>query len=255
MNAPEVTIIIPNWNHELVLPRAIQSATRAVAALRAEGIDGRVLVVDDASRDGSRALLRQLESHYYDDGLRVLALRENVGPGAARDRAVAEAGTPYVVFLDADNELAHENLPLFLRAMRETGAAVIFGNVLSYEFLGVEWFNHESFLSRVYRMNHIDMLSLCDAQQIQDSEAFWKVRGIVCEDWEFFLHLAANGRRLVHVPVLFGRYYRYGMSRLQFDLQDDEKIIYRLYNQFPNVRRQAPLNTLHLRYHPELGYL
>ena len=53
-----VTIAIPNWNHEILLPRSIASALRAVDLLRNEGVPAEVLVIDDASRDGSQTLLR-----------------------------------------------------------------------------------------------------------------------------------------------------------------------------------------------------
>ena len=67
-----VTIAIPNWNHEILLPRSIASALRAVDLLRNEGVPAEVLVIDDASRDGSQTLLRQLEALYSKAGLRCL---------------------------------------------------------------------------------------------------------------------------------------------------------------------------------------
>ena len=57
-----VTIAIPNWNHEVLLPRSVLSALRTVAILREQGVPAEVLVIDDFSRDGSLTLLRQLEA-------------------------------------------------------------------------------------------------------------------------------------------------------------------------------------------------
>ena len=126
-----VTVAIPNWNHELMLARSVGSALRAVRLLRSRGVAAEVLVIDDASRDGSPVLLRQLEALYYDDGLRVLALRHNVGLAAVRNTALREAAHRYVVFMDADNELLPDNLHQFYRSIRDTGAAAVYGNLLS----------------------------------------------------------------------------------------------------------------------------
>src|SRR5688572_2215513 len=88
---PGVTIVIPNWNHEYLLPRSVGSALRAARDLRARGVRADVLVVDDHSRDGSLTLLRQLEALHADDGLRVLALRQNLGLPGARNVALRAA--------------------------------------------------------------------------------------------------------------------------------------------------------------------
>ena len=85
-----VTIAIPNWNHEVFLPRSVGSALAAVKELRRHGLGGEVLVVDDQSRDGSLMLLRQLEALHFAEGLRVLALPENGGVCRREIRPSAE---------------------------------------------------------------------------------------------------------------------------------------------------------------------
>src|SRR5947208_1489327 len=81
-----VTIPIPNWNHEILLPRSISSAMRAMQLLREQGMPAEVMVVDDYSRDGSPTLLRQLEALYYKDGFRCLAFGANAGLAAVRNQ-------------------------------------------------------------------------------------------------------------------------------------------------------------------------
>src|SRR5690349_16922567 len=88
MSPSGVTIAIPNWNHEYVLPRAVASGLQAVQVLRGHDVPAEVLVIDDQSRDGSLTLLRQLEALLYDRGLRVLAFRHNGGLSMARNRAL-----------------------------------------------------------------------------------------------------------------------------------------------------------------------
>ena len=124
-----VTIAIPNWNHEILLPRSIASALRAVDLLRNEGVPAEVLVIDDGSRDGPRRC-SQLEALYSKDGLRRLCFGVNAGLAASRNQTLNHARYRYLAFLDADNELIPENLPLFLETLQQTQAAVAYGNLL-----------------------------------------------------------------------------------------------------------------------------
>jgi hypothetical protein len=51
------------------------------------------------------------------------------------------------------------------------------------------------------------------------------------------------------VPLIFG------ISRAQFDLEENNPLeMTHLFNQL-GLRDRLPLNTLHLRYHPDIGYL
>src|SRR4051794_31642273 len=127
---PGVTIAIPNWNHEYLLPRSIKSALRAVELLGQVGVPAETIVFDDASRDGSLTLLRQLEALLYDKGLRVVAYTQNRGLSVMRNQALLQANYRYVIFMDADNELLSENVYQFYRAITDTGAAVVYGNLM-----------------------------------------------------------------------------------------------------------------------------
>jgi glycosyltransferase involved in cell wall biosynthesis len=255
---PGVTIAIPNWNHEIMLPRAIASALRAAGLLREEGIPSEVIVIDDASRDGSQTLLRQLEALYAQDGFRCLALGANVGLATVRNRAMEHARYRYLSFLDADNELVPENLPLFVRTLEQTGAAVAYGNLLvrtpvaDYAHYVL---SNESMQMKIFRGNYVDAFSVWDRVQLHDVGGF-ETSFNALEDYEMWLHLATNGRRIVFVPAVLGYYYALPVS-LALDRQKQDATvgrICRMYDQV-KVREFLQMNTCHLRYHPELGYL
>src|SRR5207245_8635710 len=152
MRTDGITFIVPNWNHELVLPRAVRSGLRAGEQLRDHNLNVEVLIVDDASRDGSPMLLRQLEALYYDQGVRVLALQQNSGPSTARNLALTRATYRYVIFMDADNEIVPDNVIHFYRSIRATEAAVVYGNILIYDLQGTEFCSHESYQARMFGM-------------------------------------------------------------------------------------------------------
>ena len=199
-NVPGITIVIPNWNHEFVLPRSIKSALAAVKDLRHRNIPSDVLVIDDGSRDGSLTLLRQLEALYFEQGLQVSAFSENSGIVAARNRALVLSHNDFLVFMDADNELIPENLHLFYRAIIDTGAAVVYGNLLCKEPRSghCDLISDESFQMRMFEQNYIDTFALYDRLQILDLGGYQKINAMEGhEDWELFLDLAVSGRSIV----------------------------------------------------------
>lgn len=255
-----VTIAIPNWNHELLLPRAIDSALRAVARLRDDGVPAEVLVIDEASRDGSPTLLRQLEALYYGDGLRVLALADTDSLAASRNQALASARYRYLIFLDADNELIPDNLPTFLKTLEETGAAAAYGNLLvrtAAARCAVNVLSHESIQQKMFQgFYYIDAFAVADRWQLLDMGGY-EASNRSLEDQEMWLHLAVNGRKIVFVPLVFGYYYVLPSS-MALTLGGEQSAapvqrLKRIYDQL-KARAHLPLNTEMLRFHPALGY-
>jgi N-acetylglucosaminyl-diphospho-decaprenol L-rhamnosyltransferase len=86
-------VAIVSFNTASLLRRCVQSVVADTS--------GPVLVVDNHSSDGSVELLRTEFPSVH-----VRAENKNCGYGAAANLAVAELGTPYVLLLNADTELA-----------------------------------------------------------------------------------------------------------------------------------------------------
>lgn len=94
---PEVSVVIPAFNVEAYLPRAL-------ASLEAQTVPPReVILVDDASEDGTREVAREFEQRYA--GTFTLIESEHVGAAEARNLGTAEATGDYLQFLDSDDEL------------------------------------------------------------------------------------------------------------------------------------------------------
>jgi glycosyltransferase involved in cell wall biosynthesis len=89
---PRVSVVVPTRNRRALLERALAS----VDAQRFR--DFEVLVVDDASSDGTAGWLRETRP-----GIHVLEMARRVGAGVARNRAIALARGDIVAFLDDDD--------------------------------------------------------------------------------------------------------------------------------------------------------
>jgi teichuronic acid biosynthesis glycosyltransferase TuaG len=116
--APLVTVVTPVWN-------AAATLRATVASVRAQSLpDWELILVDDASTDGSRALARALAAE--DARIRLIERAANGGAAAARNDAIRAARGRLIAFLDADDRWYPEKLA------RQTGFMGRHGHALVY---------------------------------------------------------------------------------------------------------------------------
>ena len=95
-----LTVVIPTYNRPVTLSRAIRSVLGQTHS------QFEVVVVDDGSVESAEEVVAGFE----DDRLRYLAHETNRGVSAARNTGVRAASSPWVVFLDSDDEMHPEFL-------------------------------------------------------------------------------------------------------------------------------------------------
>ena len=111
---PLVTAVIPCFNAATTLLRAIDS-------IRAQSYPNiEIITVDDGSRDGTLALLREQA------GVRVIT-QANAGAAAARNAAIAVAQGEFLAFLDADDEWHPDKLAQQVKILADNPAIVLVG--------------------------------------------------------------------------------------------------------------------------------
>jgi GT2 family glycosyltransferase len=109
-----VSVVVVNWNGEAYLDRCLS----AVEAMR--GDVGEVLVVDNASTDGSLAMLGQRHPK-----ARVVRMASNAGPAEARNAGMRAARNRWVLALDNDAVVLEDLLEKLARAAAEDERAVV----------------------------------------------------------------------------------------------------------------------------------
>jgi len=109
----KVSVIIPCYNGEALLPRAVDSALAQTEP------DLEIILVDDGSTDGSGALCDRYAAR--DGRIRVIH-QKNAGLSAARNAGMAIATGDLIAFLDADDQLVPSAYETMLRAMDAVGA-------------------------------------------------------------------------------------------------------------------------------------
>ena len=247
-----VTFCVPNWNHRNFLARSVGTALAAARELAAVGAGAQIVIVDDGSRDGSQRFLLALALADPEGLIEVVVAPRNRGLAASRNAGLRQARYRHVCFMDADNQLIPENFPLFWRAARETGAAVVYGNLLRHDGEEVEGLLSNDFIDEHFLDgNYVDAFALFDSGTLERAGGYDEAM-TSHEDWEMFLHLLAEDEDLVFVPVCLGYYYRVPHSMLHTERFDHSRM-FRVFNQ-----RKSGFSGLRSRrkmYHPDFGWL
>jgi glycosyltransferase involved in cell wall biosynthesis len=218
-----VTVIIPSYNHERFVGAAIDSV------LAQTGPRVRVLLVDDASTDGTLAAARTRR----DPRLEIRRNGKNLGLGESLYRALRAVRTPFVAILNSDDLFHPERIDRLLAALEARPRAEVAASLLapvdadgractvadsSPVFDGkrvhdwLQWFDAacqapptsgelvRPLLERNYLVTSSNLVARRDfllelAPKWRDLE--------YCVDWQVFLAAAAQGSlRIVDEPLL-----------------------------------------------------
>ena len=120
---PELSIVIPVFNEEEVLPELHR---RLTLALQAMGRSYEILFVDDGSRDRSLSVMKQLEKH-DSVHVRIFSFSRNFGHHIALTAGLDHAQGDIVIMMDADLQDQPEELHKLVDKL-ESGYDVVFAD-------------------------------------------------------------------------------------------------------------------------------
>jgi glycosyltransferase involved in cell wall biosynthesis len=110
---PDISVVLATYDRRHSLPRAI-------ASVLAQDARFELIVVDDASRDGTADYLATLT----DPRVRVIVADRNAGPSAARNLGLGAARAGIVAFLDSDDAFLPGRLGVPLAAFKADAGLV-----------------------------------------------------------------------------------------------------------------------------------
>jgi dolichol-phosphate mannosyltransferase len=122
MNSPEVSIVVPFFNEELMADLAIRKIIEVMI-----NVDRtyEIIAVDDGSTDTTVDILRDLKNEF--DTLRLICFYRNWGHMAALSEGLMRAKGQIVISLDGDLQDPPEIIPAFFEKWREDGFDVVYG--------------------------------------------------------------------------------------------------------------------------------
>ena len=106
------TVVLPCYNEQ---DHVLAELERITGSLDASGISYEILAIDDASTDGTLAVLRQAAERM--PHVQVLSFRRNGGSGTARRIGTLRARGEIVVWTDADMTYPNERIPELIQLL------------------------------------------------------------------------------------------------------------------------------------------
>jgi len=210
VDAPLVSIVLPCLNEADGVGRCVEKAT---AALRAMGIAGEVLVVDNGSTDGSAEIAARA-------GARVIHERRR-GYGSAYLRGFQDARGRVIVMADADDSYDLSDVARFVEPLLHADIDMVMGSRLKGSILtgAMPWTHRwigNPILSGMLRLFFHTTVSDAHCGMRSFTREAYERMDLRTQGMEFASEIVVNalreGLRIREVPITY--YPREGISKL-----------------------------------------
>lgn len=195
-----LSIVIPVYNEEATIARVISR----VAALP---LNTEVVIVDDCSTDGTRAILSRLAGI---ENVKVILKEKNAGKGAALRTGFQQTTGDFIVVQDADLEYDPRDIPNLIVPLANGEADIVYGS----RFIG-DTVHDKSFVHRLGNAVLTQASNLFSGLKLTDMETCYKafsreaIEAVQIDQDRFGIEpeitakLARQGFKFVEVPISY----------------------------------------------------
>ncbi|PAF42810.1 glycosyltransferase family 2 protein [Helicobacter sp. 11S02596-1] len=189
---PSVSIIIPSYNTQSFIGDALESVISQSFS------DFECLVVDDASTDGSVAIIKKYAKK--DSRIIPIFLKTNQGVSQARNLALEQSKGRYIAFLDSDDTWEKDKLKIQIAFMLSRNIAFCH---TPYFVIDTQGKKIGSFSPKPI-ISYQDALKTCDignSTAVYDTAILGKVSsGVIRHDYEIWLKILKNQKSYAPPP-------------------------------------------------------
>lgn len=187
----EISVIIPTYNREKLLERAIISVLCQTVAC------SEIIIIDDGSLDQTAALVRSLEEK---SRIPLHCLQQdNKGPAAARNAGILKAQSPFIAFLDSDDHWCKDKLACQHQAMEQNPQFLISHTKEKWLHRGVHLNQkkkhipqHGNIFSHCLQLCTVAMSTVMARKELFTETGMFSPAFRCCEDYDFWLRVSCR---------------------------------------------------------------
>lgn len=121
MKKRTISILIPVYNEK----ETIENVVKKVHEVKLQNWEKEIIVIDDASIDGTRDILKKFEP---EEDITIIYGEKNLGKGGALKCGLSFANGDWMLFQDADMEYDPQDYSSLLSPIEKGNAEVVFGS-------------------------------------------------------------------------------------------------------------------------------
>ena len=187
---PLVSIIIPAYNAEKYIQRALESALAQTYK------DIEIIVIDDGSTDKTAEIIKT-----YQDPRIIYFFQKNQGQGPARNNGIKKSQGEYITFLDADDYYFPEKVEKQVRFLENHSEyQAVYCNALHFYsahplvfFKKKHNYHSGDIFKDLLESSYINLNTIMVSRQILDKAGLFNENRYCPEDWELWLKISRAG--------------------------------------------------------------
>ena len=237
--SPLVSILIPCFNGVPWVHRSIETA------LGQTWPNKEVIVLDDGSTDDSLKVIRRYAPQVC------IATQPNGGQNVSRNRLTELSRGEWLVYLDADDELAPDNVAQKLKAAANADA--IYGTMEMHYYEGGQLMRTEAFPAECF----VDPLEAAFLWKYPNTSSFMFRKSAVlevggwnetiknCTDYDLYFRLLLKGKKLCPAPQSLTVYRQWSQAQAVYE-NSERRILTRLnvmWNAIRVLEKEGRLTT------------
>lgn len=192
---PRVSVIVPVYNGEDTIAECVDS----ILAQSFPRADFELLLIDNASSDGTRAILEKNRDRA------VILYESKRGPSAARNCGLRNATGEVVAFTDADCVVHRDWLTSLIAPLADSGIGIVGGTILAsrpcnaVEEFGERIHDHQMAIE-YYSPPYAITMNWASRKADLERVGFFDEALLRCEDCDLAYRVVGAGYRIVHAP-------------------------------------------------------
>lgn len=213
MSSPLVSIIIPTYNREKKLQRALNSVLSQTYS------NWEVCIVDNHSSDKSIDLI----DGYNDSRIKVYKIQNNGIIGASRNTGIKNAKGKYLAFLDSDDWWSSKKLEKSIKLLEKEKASLVYHDCFivnkEHQRFFIKTTKSRKLNTPVFDDLIVNGNCLITSSVVLKSEFMTKISGfstdsrlVAIEDYDAWLKIAIINQKFLKIPEVLGFYWLGGES-------------------------------------------